>query len=286
MVVTTKDSSPDRHLPSLVSSAGEHLRSQLVYHTNKKKFQSKIVPQTGQQAFRNSSIGMALDLDDASVNYEQLPQAIGYLLVGIIAFFWVFCTRGLFKKQISLQRRLFAFIFLSCFTRGIQAGIFSQICFKSTDDVAYSMCDYFHRTSQMLDLFSSEFNFLVFFVLSCFWAEQYFTVKTSINMTSTDQVDGTHPNNIEFKSKRRLISIVFWAVAGILTAIIVIISLLIYVLPHSAMYYRGDVFLSVRLVVRIITSVLICVLLIFFGWKLYSIQYHLYNFVLYDICGL
>lgn len=205
------------------------------------------------------------DLDQHVVNYEQLPQAIGYFMIASVALVWTLGTRGLFKKQISLQRRLFGFIFLSSTTRLLQCGVISQICFKSNDYIPFNYCDYMYRTSQALDLFSSEFNFLIYFVLSCYWAELYFTFKQTLEQEQEKRI----PNKHDFRRKRSVISLFFWVAAALLTIILLALSILIFVLDPKIMYYKKITFQTIRLVVRVITSLTICFLLLIFGIKLF-----------------
>ena len=52
------------------------------------------------------------------INWEQFPQGVMSLIVGLISLVWLsFSMRGIFKNQISLQRKLFFMIFCSCVIR-------------------------------------------------------------------------------------------------------------------------------------------------------------------------
>jgi hypothetical protein len=131
----------------------------------------------------------------AQIQWEQFPMGVIFLVFAAIALIWLFCLRSIFKSQISLQRQLFAFIFLDFLARGIQMGIVHNFCFRWQGHL--DECRYLSNFSQTLDLFASAFDFTIYLVLVAFWAEQYYSMTRSGDPRSTLNI-------------RKQINVVFW----------------------------------------------------------------------------
>ncbi|KAL9650275.1 hypothetical protein ABK040_014930 [Willaertia magna] len=135
----------------------------------------------------------------ARVNYEQLPTGLLFALVSLISLLWFLLNlKGIFKSQISLQRRLFFALFCSCFLRAFQQLVCNQICFRNSVNFDEPICKTFSKLSQILDLIISAFNFIVYLILALFWAEMCITIKKTLD----DEVKNRNPFMSSYEDKQ------------------------------------------------------------------------------------
>ncbi|KAF0979991.1 hypothetical protein FDP41_001144 [Naegleria fowleri] len=207
------------------------------------------------------------------VNWEQFPQGVLSCIACIVSLIWFCCSlKGMFKNQISLQRKLFVMIFCSCFIRTMQSLIFNQLCFRYNRD--NPICPYISKVSQILDIYASSSNFVIYLILGLYWAEQYFTMKKIQDDTSYESSSGSETNTY-FMKVRKILNIIFWVLSVLSFLFVTPFAILITVLDHHTFGYGTWSYQISRLVIRLILSWGICLTLMIFGllvFRLYRKQ--------------
>src|SRR5690606_28998402 len=90
------------------------------------------------------------------------------LLQCIISLLWLLFVKDFYKCIISLQRRMFIYMALTCFVRFAKNSIFEQICLgkRASEDYCVNAIIPLDLT---FDLFCSLFNFMIFITITSFW---------------------------------------------------------------------------------------------------------------------
>lgn len=102
------------------------------------------------------------------MDVRYFPLGVLNFVLFVIALIWLFSVRGVFKNQISLQRKLFLFIAINCLCRSFQNALFPQICFDGRERESYCT-DFVLRVQLVFDILGSANNFTVYLILSSFW---------------------------------------------------------------------------------------------------------------------
>jgi len=126
----------------------------------------KFSKQTKANKKESANIKMA-----AAIQVESFVVGIIYFIVAFIGVIWLLLLKGLFKKQIFLQRKLFGFIILSCLTRGVLHAILNQLCGRNLrgQDENVDCARVIDRIYMSLDILASLFNFTIYLTLTAFW---------------------------------------------------------------------------------------------------------------------
>ena len=138
------------------------------------------------------------------------------------------------------------------------------------------MCTNISRASQILDIFASAVNFVIYLILGLFWAEQYFTMKKLHEdepirsyVSESDNVSTnsrTNSNNSPYFLKvRKVINIFFWILTLCAFLLVTPFAILIIVMDHSEFGYSTWAYQLSRLAIRLIMSWGICLTLLVFG---------------------